>query len=179
MDIVDIAKTVAVEAHKNQVRKSDGSPYIFHPEAVASVLAEAGFGETVVAAAWVHDVLEDTEVSEVELRQKLGEEVVDIVRGVSEDKSLEWKKRKEVYIERVVASGESVKAVSVADKIHNTLSLIDAHSAHGPSIWTKFRRGRDESLWFQRTLCNRLKVVWRHPLLDRYEKLVQILEKLD
>ncbi|MEL6803383.1 MAG: HD domain-containing protein, partial [Bacteroidota bacterium] len=63
MDIITTAKAIAERAHATQVRKTDGSPYIKHPEAVAAMLEEYGFSDVVVAAGWVHDVLEDTEMT--------------------------------------------------------------------------------------------------------------------
>jgi (p)ppGpp synthase/HD superfamily hydrolase len=113
------------------------------------------------------------------LQDELGETVVTIVKAVSEDKELEWEERKKRYIETVVLGGEHVWAVSAADKIHNSLSLIDAHQILGSEVWTKFRRNKQDSLWFLRTLCNRLKEVWTHPLLVELESVVARLEKLE
>ena len=87
MELVDKARAIAEEAHQNQVRKTDGTPYIHHPLAVAEILKENNFPEEVVAAGLVHDVLEDTDISESKLREELGDEVVDIVLSVSEEKS--------------------------------------------------------------------------------------------
>ncbi|MBP6881351.1 MAG: bifunctional (p)ppGpp synthetase/guanosine-3',5'-bis(diphosphate) 3'-pyrophosphohydrolase [Candidatus Pacebacteria bacterium] len=177
MELAERAEAIAKKAHEGQVRKTDGTPYIEHPLAVAKIVAEYGFTEAVVAAAIVHDVLEDTDVSEEELRSKLGDEVVDIVTAVSEDKRLEWRDRKSQYIAQVVNADEQVKAVSVADKIHNAESLLAYYATHGAATWEKFNRGRSDKLWFERTLCDKLKKVWQHPLLDRYEMLVTRLEQ--
>jgi len=179
MDIVEKAKEIAEKAHEGQVRKSDGSPYIAHPLAVAEILKGHGFSDVVVAAGLTHDVLEDTDMREAELRAQLGDEVVDIVVAVSEDKSLPWEERKEKYIETVATGSEDVKAVSVADKIHNAKTFLEAYKEQGPDLWKKFNRGPEKTIWFQRTLCNRLKENWQHPMLGEFEILVGKLENLD
>ena len=94
MDIVEKALRIMLEAHGQQVRKTDGSPYIIHPMMVAKKLARLGFSDETIASALVHDVLEDTDISEKQLRQELGDKVVDIILPLSEDKKLEWETRK-------------------------------------------------------------------------------------
>lgn len=179
MTLYERVLTVAVGAHKEQVRKHDGSPYVIHPIMVARILERSGFGEEVQAAGLVHDVLEDTAMTEEDLRRLVSDEVVDIVTAVSEDKDLPWEERKEHYIASVVAAGESVWAVSVADKIHNAESLITHYEKVGPAVWQVFNRGKEKKVWFERTLLARLQTVWQHPLLEEYARLVSILETLD
>ena len=119
MDIVEKALRIMLLAHGQQVRKTDGSPYIIHPMMVAKKLARLGFSDETIAAALVHDVLEDTDVTEQQLRQELGDKVVDIILPLSEDKKLEWETRKKKYINDVKNASVETKAVSIADKIHN------------------------------------------------------------
>lgn len=178
MEIIEKADRIAEEAHRGQVRKTDDSPYINHPRAVAEIVKGYGFSDVTIAAALVHDVLEDTAVSEVELRSELGDEVVDIVTAVSENKDLEWEERKKQYVDAVVAAGESVWAVSVADKIHNAQSVIAYYSEVGDAIWGMFNRGKDKKLWFENLLLSKLKTVWIHPMLAEYEMLVKEMEGL-
>ena len=122
MTLTEKALRLAIVAHKDQVRKSDGSQYVAHPIIVGMILKEYGFNEAVIAAAFTHDVLEDTPVSREEIVVQLGEEVAQIIDGVSEDKSLEWEVRKENYAKAVAAADEATKAVSMADKVHNAES---------------------------------------------------------
>lgn len=178
-NIVEKARKIATQAHEGQKRKSEDVPFISHPLAVATILEELGFGEKVIAAALLHDVLEDTVVSEEELRNAVGDEITNIVVAVSEDKSLEWEDRKKQYIETVASASEEVKAVSVADKIHNARDFIRIHEEYGPEVWAKFRRGKGKSIWFQRALLEELKKTWKHPMLEELETLVVQLETLD
>lgn len=178
MTLTEKATLVALKAHATQVRKSDGSPYVVHPIMVAHLLARHGFSDTVTAAAVVHDVLEDTDVSREELTAALGEEVVRIVRGVSEDTTLPWEERKERYAEVIGQSDASVKAVSIGDKIHNLESLLEAYEKQGPAMWKKFNRGKEKKLWFEELMLSTFRTTWEHPLIDQYEALVARMRTL-
>jgi len=178
MNLYEKALKLAIQAHDGQKRKHDGSAYVAHPIMVSRLAEQAGFGETVVAAALVHDVLEDTSMTEAELKSALGDSVVNIVTAVSEDTALPWEERKEAYVRSVVAGGESVWAVSVSDKIHNADDLVEFHHAKGPDAWKVFNRGKDKKIWFERLLHSELRKVWQHPLLDTYEEKIKALEAL-
>ena len=178
MDLIERAIQIAADAHKEQRRKSDDTPYIAHPIMVMRILEQHNFDDIVVAAGVVHDVLEDTKMTEASLRAALNDAVVDIVIAVSEDKSLEWEVRKIAYIEAVSTAGEGVKAVSVADKIHNARSLLAGYAEQGSHIWDKFNRGKEQKLWFESALCDRLKQNWQHTLLDEYTELIEQMKKL-
>ncbi len=172
------ALRVAVTAHQEQVRKSDSSPYIVHPIMVSRLLETHGFAGDVLLAALLHDVVEDTAVTEADLRAQFADSVVDIVMAVSEDQDLLWRERKEQYIAQVVAAEEEVKALSVADKIHNAESLIDHHSQVGAEAWSVYSKPKDEKLWFEETLHAELSKVWQHPLLDTYAILIVHLQQI-
>lgn len=178
MTLTEQALAIALRAHGGQVRKTDDSPYIIHPIMVSQLLARHGFSDVVCAAALVHDVLEDTNVAEEALRAALGEEVVQIVLKVTEDKSLRWEERKQQYCDVVRAGSEAVKAVSIADKIHNLESLLDAYDRHGQALWQAFNRGKTEKLWFEENMLGMLKESWEHPLVLRYEALVLKMREL-
>ncbi len=178
MTLVEKALRLSVEAHKNQIRKGDSSPYIVHPVTVALMLRQHGFSDEVVAAGLVHDVLEDTSVLADTLRAELGEEVFEIVRTVSEDKSLAWEERKKNYIEAVRQGSDEAKAVSIADKIHNVESMLNAYAKEGDVLWQKFSRGKDKQLWFEEEMLAMLKASWQHPLLQIYGVLVERMRTL-
>lgn len=175
MNLYERTLKLAIKAHEGQKRKHDGSAYVAHPIMVARLVEKAGFPETVVAAALAHDILEDSDITELELRRELGDAVVDIVANVSEDTDLPWEERKEAYVKKVLAGGEAVWVVSVADKIHNAGDLIEFHATAGPDVWRVFNRGKEKKIWFERLLHRELYKVWSHPLLDLYgEKIAQM-----
>lgn len=174
--LIEEAVRLAVQAHAGQTRKDDGSPYIVHPFMAASILMRHDFSPVVVAAVLVHDTLEDTDVTEEEIRTHLGPDVLRIVQTVTEDKSLKWEERKQRYIETVRAGEEGAKAVSVADKIHNLESTLYAHEKQGDAIWSKFSRGKEKKIWFEEAMLAMLQETWRHPLVDEYAALVERLQ---
>ena len=179
LTLVEKATRIATIAHEGQVRKNDGSPYIVHPYMCALNLMKHGFSEEVVAAALTHDVLEDTELTIDTLLDELGEDVVAIVKTVSEDKTLEWEDRKDEYIESVRAGSEDAKAVCIADKIHNAQSVIHAHSVEGEEIWKVFSREKEKKLLFEESCLAMFKETWEHPLVNEYEELVKTLRSLN
>src|SRR5215213_9490726 len=79
-ELIARAYGAAHAAHRGQVRKS-GEPFVYHPLATADILADLRLDATTVAAALLHDVLEDTDLTRGELETKFGEEVADIVDG--------------------------------------------------------------------------------------------------
>ncbi len=178
MTLIDKALRMAFAAHEGQ-KRHEGTPYITHPVAVALIVARHGFGEEAVAAALVHDVLEDTKVTQEDMRRELGGAVTDIVAAVSYDHSVPWRQQRKKYVEAVRAAGEDAKAVSVADKIHNAQSLIALHEAGGPAIWGKFHTSREEKLWFEEAMLTMLKESWDNPLVGEYEALVAQLLALE
>lgn len=179
ISIVRRALRIAVVAHEGQTRKGDGSPLIIHPVSVGLKLVEHNFSEKVIAAAFVHDVLEDTDFSAELLRAELGDEVFAIVKAVTNDDSLIWEEKKKKYIETVRTGPEGSKAVSVADKIDNLESLMRAYREQGPDVWKKFNRGREQKIWFEEEVLKMLKDTWEHPLITEYEGLLRRLKSLD
>jgi guanosine-3',5'-bis(diphosphate) 3'-pyrophosphohydrolase len=173
MTLSEKAFCIALKAHDGQFRKTDTTPYIAHPVMVAETLARAGFPDLVTAAALVHDVIEDTSVTREELLAALGEEVIAIVDAVTEDKSLPWEARKSAYIEQVRGAGAEAKAVSLADKIHNIESMLDAYGREGEAVWAHFNRTKDTKLWFENRMLAMLEESWDHPLIARYRTLVE------
>jgi (p)ppGpp synthase/HD superfamily hydrolase len=177
MNVVDVATNIALTAHWDQKRKSDGSPYITHPFAVALMLQKHGFREAVVAAGLLHDVLEDTSVTRDQLVLAVGEEVVGMVAALSEDKSKSWEERKRTYIATVSAAPDEVKAISTADKISNLSDTLDQCREDPATFWKKFTRGLPEQRWYYRTFVTDVGAHWSHPLMDTLKALVSEFEK--
>ncbi len=179
MTLIEKADALAVRAHEGQMRKESAVPYITHPRAVAAILKNHGFSDTVAAAALVHDVVEDTPVTIEDVRRELGEDVAALVAPVTHDDTLSWEEKKQKYIDEVEAAPIEAKAISVADKIHNAQSLIAAHEVQGGAVWKHFNRGRDKKIWFEEAMLKMLQDTWQHPLVDEYAVLVEKMKKLD
>jgi guanosine-3',5'-bis(diphosphate) 3'-pyrophosphohydrolase len=177
--LIQKATEIMIIAHGDQTRKTDGSPYNNHPQAVADILKENSFSDTVIAAGLCHDVLEDTDYSPEKLKEELGQEVFELVSALSENESLEWEERKEKYVEQIKNSSEGAKAISICDKIHNLSSLIDGHAKMGPEVWNKFNRGKEKKMWFENKMLEMFQVNWSHPLIAKYETLLNQAKQLD
>ena len=176
--LIEKATALALRAHDGQMRKEAPVPYLVHPVEVALILARHGWSDTVVAAALVHDTVEDTPVTLEDVRNELGREVAELVAPVTHDDSLSWDDKKKAYIESVRAASPEVKAISVADKIANAESLIAAAGEQGAAVWQHFNRGRDKKLWFEHAMLAMLRESWQDPLVDEYAKLVEKLDML-
>src|ERR687893_1203925 len=119
---------MAHAAHKGQVRKS-GEPFVYHPLATADILAELHLDSTTIAAAILHDVLEDTDLTKQELEARFGEEVADIVDGVTKLKRLPAENLEEAQAESlrkmIVAMSRDVRVIIIklADRLHNMRTL--------------------------------------------------------
>jgi (p)ppGpp synthase/HD superfamily hydrolase len=172
------AMRIAVRAHAKQTRKESDLPYISHPFMVALKLSAYNFPDEVIAAALVHDVLEDTDFGEARLHEELGEKVFEIVKAVTNDDSLSWEEKKLKYIESVRNGPEGSKAVATADKVHNMESLLIAYKEQGPVVWEHFKKGKEKKIWFEEEMLKMLKETWQHPLVDQYEELLAELKRV-
>lgn len=139
------AISYAAEKHRNQRRKDqDASPYINHPIAVATVLASEGNvdNEKILLGAILHDTVEDTETTFKDLEDIFGSEIADIVKEVTDDKTLPKATRKELQIEHAVHASPYAKQIKIADKICNIRDILRTP----PADWSVERK-RDYLDW--------------------------------
>jgi guanosine-3',5'-bis(diphosphate) 3'-pyrophosphohydrolase len=135
----------AAEKHRDQKRKGeDASPYINHPIEVARILAaEGGVTDPVVlAAAILHDTVEDTRTTHAELCEHFGTEIADVVAEVTDDKDLPKSERKRLQVEHAPHLSERAKRVKLADKIANIRDV-----AERPPQWWPLERRQDYFDW--------------------------------
>ncbi len=128
VDRVREAYDTAESAHKGQKRRS-GEPYITHPVAVADILADLRMDGATIAAAILHDVVEDTGVSTAEIAERFGSEIAEIVDGVTKLDQIQFKSRKEAQAESfrkmLLAMVRDIRVIMVklADRVHNMRTL--------------------------------------------------------
>ncbi|GMR39823.1 hypothetical protein PMAYCL1PPCAC_10018, partial [Pristionchus mayeri] len=116
------AADFAARKHHSQRRKDpEQTPYINHPIGVAYILsAEGGVSDpAVLAAAYLHDTVEDTETTFDEIEKEFGEEILTIVKEVTDDKSLPKAERKALQVKNAPKSSAKAKLVKLADKLYN------------------------------------------------------------
>ena len=129
-DIKLITKTYnyALNKHGNQLRKS-GEPYIIHPTNVAYTIAELGLDEKTICAALLHDVVEDTEVTYDNIKNEFGEEIAEMVDGVTKLKKIKYATVEEHQVENYrkmfLAMGKDIRVIIIklADRLHNMKTL--------------------------------------------------------
>ena len=132
--LVDKAYLTAKRAHEGQLRKS-GEPYITHPLAVAEILADLGIGAKTIAAALLHDTVEDTDYSLDRVRVDFGEEIALLVDGVTKLDRLKYGEdaQAETVRKMVVAMSKDIRVILIklADRLHNarTWGFVDTGSA--------------------------------------------------
>jgi guanosine-3',5'-bis(diphosphate) 3'-pyrophosphohydrolase len=132
------AASFAADKHRDQRRKDvDATPYINHPLAVANILIEAGVEDaTILAAAILHDTIEDTDTTADELSEHFGERVCGLVLEVTDDKSLDKLERKRLQVVKAATKSADARMIKIADKIAN---LRDFKSP--PLGWSEARIG--------------------------------------
>ena len=122
LSIIENAYAVAEKAHAGQLRKS-GDPYITHPVAVATILAELGFDEITIAAALLHDTVEDTPYSLAQMQAEFGSEVTLLVDGVTKLDKVKYgdAAQAETVRKMVVAMARDIRVlvIKLADRLHN------------------------------------------------------------
>jgi guanosine-3',5'-bis(diphosphate) 3'-pyrophosphohydrolase len=136
--------------HRDQRRKDgDQSPYINHPIALLHVLAwEAGIADpAVLAAAALHDTVEDTATSLDELELEFGVEIRALVAEVTDDKSLPKAERKALQIEHAAHASPKARQVKLADKICNVRDI-----AHAPPASWSLERKREYFDWAKKVV---------------------------
>ncbi len=150
MDIKKDAFEFAVKAHKGQVRKSDTDKLmIFHPINVANILKDYDFDENVIAAGYLHDVVEDTKYTIEDIEEYFGKDIASLVYGASEpDKSLSWEERKQHTIDTVKLLDLRHKAVVCADKISNLEDIRILMAKDKDFDFKYFKRGYDKQKWY-------------------------------
>ena len=137
--LVQKAAQFAAQKHKGQIRKGrDECPYIDHLKSVARVIAEVGGIEDpeILAAAWLHDTLEDTETTPEELEANFGKRVRQLVEEVSDDKSLPKDERKQLQIQHAPKLSIDAVLIKLGDKISNIIDVTNTPPTH----WTLERR---------------------------------------
>lgn len=176
MDIVQRAIAVAAKAHQNQLRKGTNIPYISHPFGVGMLLQANGYPANVVAAGILHDTLEDTVLTEADLRLEFGTEVTQIVVGCSEaDKTLSWEERKAHKIAFIKHAAPDIKAVTCADKLHNLQSTAEALQQLGNQAWDRFKRGKKDQEQYYRAMADSIAT----GLHNEFPLLRQLRETID
>jgi (p)ppGpp synthase/HD superfamily hydrolase len=157
------AIALALEAHQGQVRKGDRQmPYIVHPVTVALILSRYTDDEDTIIAGLLHDLLEDTQVTEGAIEREFGPKVLGLVKDVTEPDlpGLSWDTRKNRYLRQLERAPRAALLVASADKIANLLSMIAAHASVGDTLWERFSAPPAQKLAFYRQVHDLTRAAW-------------------
>jgi (p)ppGpp synthase/HD superfamily hydrolase len=177
------ALAFAARLHARQRRKGTDVPYVAHLLAVTALVLEAGGDEDEAIAALLHDAVEDQGGAPTlaAIEQRFGPRVAGIVAACSdtdETPKPPWRARKERHLAHLRTAPPAVRRVVVADKLHNARGLIVSLRREGPSVWTRFRGGRDGTLWYYRSAVEVLSTDRDNPHLVELASVVAELERV-
>lgn len=158
VNIMEKALMFAIIAHSSQVRKGNPEePAIVHPIAVAEILRCYGADKNIIAAAYLHDVAEDTKYTIEDIKRNFGEDIAHLVDIASElDKSKSWEERKQNKIDKMREKTLREKLVVIADKIANIEDMERVFKEKGYKDFSAFRRGEEKQEWYYRNMYRSL-----------------------
>ena len=163
-ELLDRAIIFAVRAHSGTERRGKGYPYIVHPLEAVEIVATITSDQELLAAAALHDTVEDTDITLEQIRAEFGDRVAALVadesdtmpEGVSEEES--WHERKQASIDRLSRSGRDTKIVALGDKLSNMRAIARDYAIKGDELWSIFHsKDPKEHEWRYRGLADALR----------------------
>lgn len=154
--LMAVAFELASELHAGQVRKGSQVPYLSHLMAVSALVLEDGGGEIAAAGALLHDAAEDQGgfATVTRIREVCGDGVADVVVECSDsiedrgEAKAPWQERKAAAIAALPSHSTDALLVIAADKLHNARATLIDLELFGPTVWDRFKTGRDGFLWY-------------------------------
>lgn len=177
--LVDRAILFAVKAHSGTERRGKGFPYVIHPMEAMAIVATITPDPELLAAAALHDTVEDTDITLDVLRAEFGERVAKLVADESdvftEGKSEEetWHQRKKAAIDRLARAPHDAKIVALGDKLSNMRAIARDYAAQGDALWSIFHaKDPKDHEWHYRGLADALRELQDTPAFQEFEQLI-------
>ncbi len=160
-DLFDEAAKFAIEAHHGTERRGKAYPYIIHPMEAASIVATMTNDPEMLAAAMLHDTVEDTDVTLEQIRERFGDRVASLVQHETAplDDSLSWRQCKEIQASQLADAPYDSKVVALGDKLSNMRGITFDYRRHGDEVWKLFHapNGKTDVEWYYRSLAKALE----------------------
>jgi len=178
-ELLDRAIVFAVKAHAGTERRGKGYPYIVHPMEAVEIVATMTADQELLAAAILHDTVEDTEVTVEQLKAEFGERVASLVadesdvmpEGMTEEAS--WHQRKQAAIDRLSKASHDAKMVALGDKLSNMRAIARDYAEIGDEIWNRFHtKDPKEHEWHYRGLADSLRELKDTEAYREFESLI-------
>ena len=180
--LLDRAIVFAVRAHAGIERRGKGFPYIVHPMEAVEIVATMTRDQELLAAAVLHDTVEDTDVTIEQIQAEFGDRVAALVASESEDKDCgvskeeSWHARKQAAIERLANASFDSKIVALGDKLSNMRAIARDYAMQGDKLWNLFNtKDRKEHEWHYRALATSLSELKE---TFAYKEFVQLINQV-
>ena len=173
--LLDRAIIFAVKAHSGTERRGKGFPYIVHPMEAMEIVSTMTADQELLAAAALHDTVEDTGVTVEELRAEFGDRVAGIVAAESDstEEGLDWHARKQAALDRLRSSSRDVKVVALGDKLSNMRAIARDYAVKGDAFWNLFHASDpSEHAWRYRALADALRELDGTAAFREFEGLI-------
>ena len=187
-ELLDRAIIFAVKAHHNTERRGKGFPYIVHPMEAVEIVATITPDQELLAAAALHDTIEDTDVTVDDIRREFGDRIAELVHAESDqingevfdaangDEEATWHARKQAAIDRLAAAPHDAKIVALGDKLSNMRAIARDYAVKGDELWKIFHaKDKADHEWLYRGLAESLS-----ELSDTfaYKELVHLIDEV-
>ena len=161
MELASEAIAFAVKAHDGMRRKKSDAPYILHPMEAAVIVGTMTDDQSIIAAAALHDVVEDAGIDIEEIEAKFGRRVRELVGSETENKRFElppsetWRTRKAESLALLGSTDDiGVLMLWLGDKLANMRSIYRTHKAEGDAMWLQFNQSDiGEQAWYYRSIA--------------------------
>jgi len=177
--LLDRAIVFALRAHAGTERRAKGFPYIVHPLEAVTIVATMTSDQELLAAAVLHDTVEDTDVTIDQIRAEFGDRIASLVAADSDmpvqnmNAEDSWYVRKQAAIDRIAASSHDAKIVAMGDKLSNMRAIARDYVMQGDALWNLFRvNNRKDHEWHYRGLAEALRELQDTFAYKEFEQLI-------
>ena len=179
--MVEKAMIFASKAHEGMFRKGTDIPYIVHPMEAGAIAASVTSDKEIIAAAILHDTLEDTSVTPLEIEREFGKEVLRLIESDSEDKREDlppeqtWKIRKQETIDYLKNKADrKEKIIALSDKLSNVRSIYRDYKKIGNELWNRFnQKDKNEHAWYYKSFIETLSELNNTAAYKEYCELIK------
>ena len=183
MELVSEAIAFAVKAHDGMRRKKSDAPYILHPMEAAVIVGTMTDDQNLIAAAALHDVVEDANITMGEIEERFGERVRELVESETEDKRADlppadtWRIRKEESLEMLKSTDDiGVLMVWLGDKLANMRAIYRDFKVEGNAMWQRFnQKDVSEQAWYYRSIVTLTKELSNTSAWIEYKTLTELV----
>ena len=183
MELVSEAIAFAVKAHDGMRRKKSDAPYILHPMEAAVIVGTMTDDQNLIAAAALHDVVEDANITMGEIEERFGERVRELVESETEDKRADlppadtWRIRKEESLEMLKNTDDiGVLMVWLGDKLANMRAIYRDFKVEGNAMWQRFnQKDVSEQAWYYRSIVTLTKELSNTSAWIEYKTLTELV----